>query len=207
GIGIPEDRLGDIFEPFRQVENSYTRSYQGAGLGLSIVHRLVSLMDGTITIKSTPGAGTTVHVILPLQKLQNDSSIAASASPGDTGGGLRVLLVEDDPTSRGFLRAAGIGGALTEHRRGGRGLLRLLALPLRALLFLLLQTFVALLFDDLGPVRHIETGDGQQAAKAAQNQHHNPQRAARIPPQRPRQQHAQKAPRHAGIGRGLIAGL
>jgi len=100
GIGIPEDRLGDIFEPFRQVENSYTRSYQGAGLGLSIVHRLVSLMDGTITIESTPGVGTTVHVALPFQKIQTDSPTAASASPGDTARGLRVLLVEDDLSNR-----------------------------------------------------------------------------------------------------------
>jgi two-component system sensor histidine kinase EvgS len=100
GIGIPEDRLGDIFEPFRQVENSYTRSYQGAGLGLSIVRRLVSLMDGTITIESTPGVGTTVHVVLPLQKFRTDASSAPSASPGETGHGLRVLLVEDDLSNR-----------------------------------------------------------------------------------------------------------
>ena len=100
GIGIPEERLGDIFEPFRQVENSFTRNYQGAGLGLSIVHRLVGLMDGSITIESTPGEGTSVDVVLPFQTRRTVSSSAADASTGDAGPGLRVLLAEDDPSNR-----------------------------------------------------------------------------------------------------------
>ena len=127
GIGIPEDRLGEIFEPFRQVENSYTRSYQGAGLGLSIVRRLVSLMDGTITIESTPGVGTQVHVVLPLQKSGTDSQAKSNASPGDTGGGLRVLLVEDDlsnrmPTQK-LLEKAGHTVLLAENGRQALDLL------------------------------------------------------------------------------------
>ena len=99
GIGIAEDRLGEIFEPFRQVENSFTRSYQGAGLGLSIVHRLVALMDGTITIESTPGEGTSVHVVLPFKTHKDTSSSVETSSTG-TGDRLRVLLVEDDPSNR-----------------------------------------------------------------------------------------------------------
>jgi two-component system sensor histidine kinase EvgS len=99
GIGIAEDRLRDIFEPFRQVENSFTRSYQGAGLGLSIVHRLVALMDGTITIESTPGEGTSVHVVLPF-KTHKDRPSSAETSFTGTGDRLRVLLVEDDPSNR-----------------------------------------------------------------------------------------------------------
>ncbi len=64
GIGIPDDRLGDLFQPFVQVDGSYTRSYQGAGLGLSIVKRLVDLMGGNISVESEVDKGTTVHVLL-----------------------------------------------------------------------------------------------------------------------------------------------
>jgi two-component system sensor histidine kinase EvgS len=100
GIGIAEDRLGDIFEPFRQVENSLTRNYQGAGLGLSIVQRLVGLMDGTITIESALGEGTSAHVVLPFKTHGDPSSDAAETSLTGTGDRLRVLLVEDDPSNR-----------------------------------------------------------------------------------------------------------
>lgn len=100
GIGIAEDRLRDIFEPFRQVENSFTRNYQGAGLGLSIVQRLVELMDGTITIESAPGKGTSVHVNLPFTIHGDASSDAAETSRPGRGDSLRVLLVEDDASNR-----------------------------------------------------------------------------------------------------------
>ncbi|HCU69574.1 MAG TPA: histidine kinase [Desulfomicrobium sp.] len=100
GIGIAEDRLRDIFEPFRQVENSFTRNYQGAGLGLSIVQRLVELMGGTITIESAPGKGTSVHVTLPFAIHGDASSDAAETSRPGRGDSLRVLLVEDDASNR-----------------------------------------------------------------------------------------------------------
>ena len=61
GIGIPEDKLTDIFEPFTQADGSYTRKYQGAGLGLSIVHRLTQIMNGNISVESEVGKGTTFH--------------------------------------------------------------------------------------------------------------------------------------------------
>jgi len=100
GIGIAEDRLRDIFEPFLQVENSLTRNYQGAGLGLSIVHRLIDLMDGTITIESSPGEGTSVQVVLPFKRHGDTPSSAAETSFNGAVGRLRVLLVEDDPSNR-----------------------------------------------------------------------------------------------------------
>ncbi len=58
GIGIPADRLQFIFEPFVQVDGSYSRKYQGAGLGLSIVKKLIELMHGSIRVTSTVGKGT-----------------------------------------------------------------------------------------------------------------------------------------------------
>jgi PAS domain S-box-containing protein len=67
GIGIPVDKMDSLFKPFVQVDGSYTRSYQGAGLGLAIVRRLVELMGGNISVESTEGQGTTVHVVLPFK--------------------------------------------------------------------------------------------------------------------------------------------
>ncbi len=99
GIGIPEDRLRDIFEPFRQVDGSYTRKYQGAGLGLAIVKRLVDLMGGHILIDSQPGEGTDVHVVLPFKLPVDASSTEFAAAYGEAMQGLNILLAEDEPSS------------------------------------------------------------------------------------------------------------
>jgi signal transduction histidine kinase len=65
GIGIPEDALGYIFDPFRQVDNTDTRMHKGTGLGLSIVKKLVESMNGTISVTSAVGSGTTFTVTMP----------------------------------------------------------------------------------------------------------------------------------------------
>ena len=102
GIGIPAAKLDDIFRPFVQVDGSHTRGYQGAGLGLAIVRRLVELMNGSISLESALGEGTWVHVVLPFALPAADE---ASAHP-DAGdrpeprGFLRILLAEDEPSNQ-----------------------------------------------------------------------------------------------------------
>jgi len=65
GIGISPDSLSIIFEPFRQAESPMTRRYGGIGLGLYVVRRLLELIEGTISVESTPGQGATFRVRLP----------------------------------------------------------------------------------------------------------------------------------------------
>ncbi|HUF11629.1 MAG TPA: ATP-binding protein [Longimicrobiales bacterium] len=66
GIGIREEDLQTIFDDFRQVDQSSTREYGGTGLGLSITKKLLSLLGGTISVRSTYGSGATFTVHLPL---------------------------------------------------------------------------------------------------------------------------------------------
>jgi signal transduction histidine kinase len=73
GIGIPDDARDYIFDPFRQVDGSLTRKYTGAGLGLSIVKQLTSLMGGQITFESQVGQGTTFNVQFPLPLIEKKS--------------------------------------------------------------------------------------------------------------------------------------
>lgn len=65
GIGIAPEDLPYLFAPFRQVDRRLSRSFEGAGLGLALVQRLVALQGGAIAVESTPGQGTRFIVTLP----------------------------------------------------------------------------------------------------------------------------------------------
>ncbi len=65
GIGIPEDQIERVSKPFEQIDNRYTRTKGGTGLGLSLVLGLVNLHRGSLNIQSTVAVGTTVTVWLP----------------------------------------------------------------------------------------------------------------------------------------------
>lgn len=67
GIGIPEDQVARIFDRFYQVDSSTTRTFRGAGLGLSLVHDLLEHLGGRIEVKSVPGEGSTFRVWLPVR--------------------------------------------------------------------------------------------------------------------------------------------
>lgn len=129
GIGIAEDRLEELFEPFVQAESSYTRQYQGAGLGLSIVRRLVVLMGGELTVESSAGQGAALYFSLRFRVPENPGG-----APRQEQGSLaplarrRILFVEDDDVSR-YLGVALLEklGQSVVVARDGREALELLA--------------------------------------------------------------------------------
>lgn len=83
GIGIAEDKLALLGQPFMQVQNDYNRSYEGTGLGLSLVKGLVALHGGRFEIASKPGEGTLVTITLPV-----DGSGVMDAATEDAAGGM-----------------------------------------------------------------------------------------------------------------------
>jgi signal transduction histidine kinase len=66
GMGIADDKLGTIFEPFTQADMASNREFGGSGMGLAIVKRLVRLMGSSVCLVSEPGLGSEFHFSLPL---------------------------------------------------------------------------------------------------------------------------------------------
>ncbi len=104
GIGIPEDKLAEIFEPFRQVDSAINRRYSGTGLGLTISRKLVEIMGGKVEVKSKLGKGTLFTIQLPmtLSEVQQGYSREKAPLPKDRKKfrNLKVMLVDDDPVNR-----------------------------------------------------------------------------------------------------------
>ena len=80
GIGIEQDKIEAIFEPFVQAEESRTRCYEGAGLGLAIARQLARLHKGELVMTSEPGEGTTVTLTLPKRRLLVSRTASSSAA-------------------------------------------------------------------------------------------------------------------------------
>lgn len=123
GIGMTEEQLSRLFQPFTQGDASTSRKYGGTGLGLAISKRLAELLGGTITVSSVPGKGSvfTVKVaaeVVPVAEESHSAShaeakpSAKSESPQQTGSSaaspplvnVRVLLAEDAPDNQRLLK-------------------------------------------------------------------------------------------------------
>ena len=100
GIGIEESKLQRVFDKFTQADNSTTRIYGGTGLGLSIAKRLSEMMDGSLSVESVYGEGTTFtfRAALPLDK--SAKPIVRNTGPLR---GRRVLIVDDIDVNRRVL--------------------------------------------------------------------------------------------------------
>jgi signal transduction histidine kinase/sensor domain CHASE-containing protein/CheY-like chemotaxis protein/HPt (histidine-containing phosphotransfer) domain-containing protein len=97
GIGIPEDKIPQLFERFTQADASTTRKYGGTGLGLAISRRLVELMGGTMQVHSTPGSGSTFSFSMRVPLAAGD---AAARLPRLDLPDARVLIVDACEISR-----------------------------------------------------------------------------------------------------------
>ncbi|MDL2266646.1 response regulator [Desulfovibrio sp. OttesenSCG-928-G15] len=121
GIGIPQEKQAAVFDPFIQADSSTTRKYGGTGLGLGIVKRLVSMMQGSVSVESEVGAGTTVHCSMVFAPkpcfatapgCEEKSGLACCGKMGPFAGKMRsnaeslsVLVADDDDVSRFAMRA------------------------------------------------------------------------------------------------------
>lgn len=81
GIGIAEEDFANLGKPFMQIQSDYTRRFEGTGLGLSLVKGLVALHEGTMSIESAPGEGTTVTISLPVNGPKRRSGAPSGVLP------------------------------------------------------------------------------------------------------------------------------
>lgn len=101
GIGIPEEKMGSLFQRFTQLDSSISRKYGGTGLGLAISKKLMDVMGGELKVKRNFPNGSCFEIelrLLPNQMsrvLRSEDSVDLSRLPSNT----NVLIAEDDPTN------------------------------------------------------------------------------------------------------------
>ncbi|WP_051295014.1 ATP-binding protein [Maridesulfovibrio bastinii] len=97
GIGIEQNSIEKLFEPFTQGDEGNAKKFQGAGLGLAIVKKLVKIMDGKLDMTSEKGLGTTVSISLPfyIEQANNNEKDQSQLINFDTTD-ITLLIVEDD---------------------------------------------------------------------------------------------------------------
>jgi len=106
GIGIQKEKLGFIFERFRQLDNGYTRTYSGTGLGLAISKGLIEVLGGEIWVESEINVGSTFYFTIPYKPAIAKTEIAVKSFDTDhiNWSGKNILIVEDDDMNAKFLR-------------------------------------------------------------------------------------------------------
>ncbi|OWW20470.1 hybrid sensor histidine kinase/response regulator [Noviherbaspirillum denitrificans] len=101
GIGMSPEQMGKLFQAFTQADDSTTRKYGGTGLGLAISRRLVEMMEGTMSVQSQEGAGSTFSFTLRFGL--GAQTTASLPSLPERLLGCRVLVVDDNPAAREIL--------------------------------------------------------------------------------------------------------
>ncbi len=99
GVGLTADEVARLFTAFAQADTSTTRKYGGTGLGLSICRRIVALMDGAISVESTPGQGSRFFFTAALAPAESMSPLPARQAPARLSD-LSVLVVDDNAAAR-----------------------------------------------------------------------------------------------------------
>lgn len=99
GIGIPREKISQLFRAFQQLDISTNRRFGGTGLGLVISNRLVDAMGGRISVESVEGEGSTFTVTLPVV-IPAEPAAPVEASAVQRLEGLRILVAEDNPVNQ-----------------------------------------------------------------------------------------------------------
>jgi PAS domain S-box-containing protein len=107
GIGIPEDRLHRLFQPFSQVDASTSRCYGGTGLGLVISQRLSAMMGGKMWVESQVGSGSTFYFTVVVQQTSFNAVPPDRCDTQTQLAGKRLLIVDDNTTHRQILTRQG----------------------------------------------------------------------------------------------------
>ena len=134
GIGIPEDRQSAIFAEFEQAEESTTRRFGGTGLGLAISQRLAMLMNGNLTVESTPGSGSTFTLRIPITAAREEVAPQPSRDPpplqpngAHERSRRRILVAEDHDINRMLVTAMlDRSGYDHEHAEDGNEAIRMI---------------------------------------------------------------------------------
>jgi len=107
GIGIADDKIGQLFAKFMQIDDSHTKDFRGAGLGLAISKQLASMMDGEINVNSKLGVGSnfTFSAIFKFKSdIKESIKIEKNEGPQMSSANVTALLVEDDYVSGVFIK-------------------------------------------------------------------------------------------------------
>ncbi len=104
GIGIPKNKLVNIFDHFIQADSSTTRKYGGTGLGLAISKNLTEMMKGTLMVESEPDTGSTFSFEIPLKVLKTKGAKTKPLKLSLTEEIKRVLIVDDNATNRKIMQ-------------------------------------------------------------------------------------------------------
>ena len=110
GIGIPDEKIATLFDTFTQVDASTTRKYGGTGLGLAITQRLCKLMNGTVSVASDIGKGSTFTFSANLTQAENSQPITPAVNPD---GVFIIVLSKDHSLSQSLLRQCSHWGITT----------------------------------------------------------------------------------------------
>lgn len=115
GVGIPEERVNFIFDRFVQGDLSTSRTHEGSGLGLAIVKAYVELLNGSISVQSKQGKGTSFIFTIPFIPSEETKSKVVNVLSSDQTikSGTRILIAEDDYPSYLYLQRALSGEGIT----------------------------------------------------------------------------------------------
>jgi len=120
GIGIAPEFHETIFQEFKQISEGYGRQFEGNGLGLTIARRMARMLEGTLSVASAPGKGSTFLLALPAVRAATHSPDTTPTAPAESipsGTTPRVLIVEDNFINKMVMQKFLSGVCATDHAR------------------------------------------------------------------------------------------